>query len=157
MIVGGVAMVVLPRGAGNGGGGGTTLAATNTATGRGAATAAARVHDGGTVARAKDLYYVVVYTMPAGNVEPMKSTAYKQAQYLADHGVEVSIERVEQPVRGTNRTESWYWVVTVKGYASATEAKPVRDDIVKIGDQLSPGAWKNALARNGLSLAEGPR
>ena len=169
LIVGGAVLVgkMKSRGAINPGKGGgtttvagvTTNAATSTERGRGVAAALAKVHDGGTVARSKDLYYVVVYTTPAGNVEPKKSTAFKHAQFLADHGVDVSIERVELPVRGaTNRTESWYWVVTVKGYGSATEAKPDRDDIVKIGDQLSPGAWKNAYARNGLSMsAEAPR
>jgi hypothetical protein len=113
---------------------------------------APQAHEGGTVARSANLYYVVVYTTPAGNSKPTESAAYKNARFLEEHGVDVSIERVDQPVGGAgNRTEGWYWVVTVKGFATATEAKPFRDAIVKIGDQMSLGAWKGAYARNGLS------
>jgi hypothetical protein len=116
-----------------------------------------RLHDGGSVARSKDLYYIVVYQTPAGTLKPAESPAYKHAKFLADHGEDVSIERLELAVSGASgRTESWYWVVSVKGFASATEAKPYRDQIVKIGDQMSPGVWKGAYAQNRLSMVTGP-
>jgi hypothetical protein len=106
----------------------------------------------GGVTRSADLYYVVVYQTPAGNLKPTESVAYKHAKFLVDHGIGVSLERVDLPLGGAgSRTESWYWVVSVKGFASLTEAKPYRDNIVNIGDALGPGVWKGAYARKGLS------
>jgi hypothetical protein len=71
--------------------------------------------------------------------------AQSSADFLAQHGVEVSIERVSV------RNELWSMVVSVEGFRSNTLAQPTLKKIQAIGNQMSPNAWKDAHASNGLS------
>jgi hypothetical protein len=109
------------------------------------ASRAGRLYKGGEVPRSPDKWYVVVFATPAINAKPEDSTAYKHAQFLAEHGVDVSIEAVK------DGNQMWYWVVSAKGASSAAAANSFLAQIRKIGDQMSLGAWKGAYARQGLS------
>jgi hypothetical protein len=91
-----------------------------------------QVYEGGRVQRAYEKFYVVLGGTPS------QSYANNQAQFLADHGVDVSVEygrKVDEP-------GPLYHVVSVQGFPSRTAATKFRDHIVDLG-RLTPEYKKN--------------
>lgn len=107
-----------------------------------------RVYDGGTVQRSSDLYYIIVYSTPS------QTAAQESANFLAQHGVNVSIERVS--VASDARNPIWHMLVSVEGFRTNTLAQPTLKKIQQIGNQMSPNAWKDAHASNGLTSPGAP-
>jgi hypothetical protein len=118
----------------------------------GAGSRLARIHNAGEVTRTLGQYYIVVYTTPTSNTKPEDSVAYAHAKFLADHGVDCSIETV------LKSGQMWYWVVTVQGLPNAKTADAQLNQIKKIGDQMKRGVWNGAFPANNLSSqgSEGP-
>jgi hypothetical protein len=104
-----------------------------------------RIHKAGEVTRTLGQYYIVVYTTPTNNAKPEDKVAQKHAEFLADHGIDCSIETV------LTRGQMWYWVVTVQGLPDATAARAQLNQIKEIGDKMKRGVWNGAFPANNLS------
>jgi hypothetical protein len=91
------------------------------------------------------LFYIIIGSSPTQKV------AADIAAFLAKNGVDLSVETMLN-----NRNELWYVLVSTEGFPSNTKAQPFRDQIVRIGDQLSPGTLKDAYVINGLANFASP-
>ncbi len=89
---------------------------------------AGKVYGPRTVTRAPELYYVVISSTPAASV------AQKNAEFLAAHGIDVSIEIVAGPGGGGANTR-WFKIISVQGFPSVVAGEPYRKRIVLIGHQ----------------------
>ncbi len=118
-----------------------------------AASAKGSVYGPGVIQRSSDLYYVIITQTPTASV------AQKDADFLADHGIDVSIE-ITSP--GPGGKGYWYRLVSVQGYPTLVTANPFRKKIVLIGhlhDDFKKGKpmWDDAfLARVKATAPQSP-
>ncbi len=109
----------------------------------------ATVHGPSTVARTSDLFYVMISSTPTPSV------AQKNAEFLAHHGIDVSIEIVAGP-GGKGR---WFKIISVKGFPTMVAAESFRKQIVQIG-HLTPDfkkgkkVWDDAFITHVTSIAK---
>jgi hypothetical protein len=104
-----------------------TLTPTDTDTDTGAPDTAepGKVFGPGTVERDPKLYYIVIASTPSASI------AQKNADFLANHGIDVSIEKRNSPSGHT----SLFTLISVKGFPTLTEAESYKKKIVLIGHQ----------------------
>jgi hypothetical protein len=86
-----------------------------------------KVYGPGVVKHSPELYYLMISSTPTASV------AQKNAEFLAKHGVDVSIEIVGS----ANGKTRWYKLISVQGFPTLVEAEPFRKKIVAIG-HLTP-------------------
>jgi hypothetical protein len=103
-------------------------------------TAKGTVYGPGVIQRSPDLYYVIIASTPSAPI------AKRNADFLADHGIDVSIEISTGP----GGKGYWYRLVSVQGYPSTVTGNPFLKRIVLIG-HLHPDfkkgkpMWDDAL------------
>jgi hypothetical protein len=87
----------------------------------------ASVHTAGTVTYSPDLYYITICSTPSRDI------AERNAKFLADHGIDVSIEVTA--VASDN--QAIYAILTAQGFKSQSDAKSEATRIKAIGQQLA--------------------
>jgi hypothetical protein len=101
-----------------------------------------QVYKGGTVNRSPELYYIWIASTPTEKI------AQKNAEFLAAHGIDVSIEILE-----LKKTKSFlYVIISVNGFSTNEAAEPYRAKIVQIGHltddyRKTKRAWDDAVPR----------
>ena len=108
-----------------------------------------KVYAPGTVDRDPKLLYIIIASTPQVDV------AQRNAKFIADNGVDVSIETLKSP-RGKS---TMFTLISVQGFPTVTEAEAYRKRIVQIGHktpdfQKTRKAWDDAYAQHVKSLAQ---
>jgi hypothetical protein len=109
----------------------------------------AKVYAPGTVDRDAKLLYIVIASTPQADI------AQRNADFIAQNGVDVSIETSKSP----SGKSTMYTLISVKGFPTHNASEPYRKRIVMIGHktpdfQKTHKAWDDAYAQHVKSLAQ---